>query len=359
MKLCALFFGMFLSLELHAKPDSIQEAWQGISDPAALGTGFTHRLSKLPKIASVDQNPYAWSGSGWVSKMGGINFRWNSIYVTPFYYQSPSLRELRRYRPENIAALSPTEKYDIFMGRYDYPLKQEVFRTVSPEALDWEGICHGWAPASLNHPEPIPVYATNKDGITVTFGSSDIKALLSYYYAAHTNTDGTTYAGLRCNFGRWVGGRNECDQDLNAGAFHIIISNLIGLRKEGIVADLDRYNEIWNHPLVAYLTRYTSKFRNPSPNAAANAYKEVTVETRVFYVDGGPNSFLPLHGTPGQQIGEAVYRYTLELDAAGNIVGGEWLSKRRPDFLWKKPKVEKFEGLLFALPRLLLAERPI
>lgn len=346
-----------ISLSTFAETEAIQEAWQGISDPSALETGFTHRFRSFPKEASIRYNPYAWSGSSWVSKKGGINFRWNSATPTPFYYQSPTLRELRRYRPENIMALSPTEKYDILMSRYDYPLKNEVMKTVSPEALDWEGICHGWAPASLNHPEPVPVYATNAEGITVTFASSDIKALLSYYYAAHTNTDGTTYAGLRCNFGRWVGGKNECEQDLNAGAFHIIIGNLIGLRQEGIAADLDRFDQIWNHPLVAYSTKAITKFRKPSKTAALTAVREVTMLTSVYYVDGGPDSFWPLFGTSGQVFNKVDYTYSLELDVSGNIVGGEWISQKRPDFLWRKPKVKKFTGLLEDLPSLLVLEK--
>jgi hypothetical protein len=28
------------------------------------------------------------------------------------------------------------------------------------------------------------------------------------------------------------------------------------------------------------------------------------------------------------------YRYKLELDVNGNIIGGSWLSDSRPDFLW-------------------------
>lgn len=337
-----------------ATPESILEAWQGFSDPDVLASGFVHRLNQLPAEGAMVYNPKAWSGDYWPSSLGGINYRWNSNYPVSFNYQSPSLRALRGYDRTRIAALSPTEKFDIYVGRYDYPLKAEVAKTVSPQAKDWEGICHGWAPASVNHAEPDAVDATNDEGIVVPFGSSDVKALLSYYYATHTNTDGTTYAGLRCDFGRWTGGRKECDQDFNAGAFHIIITNLLGIKHQGFIADIDRWDEVWNQPIVAFRSQAISGYTRPSRGAAANAVWEVKIQTSIFYTDEGDNSFYPLFGTDGQKFATKTYTYTLELNASGDIVGGEWLSADRPDFAWKKPKVKQFTGLLERLPELLI-----
>lgn len=339
-----------------AEVDAPTEAWQGISAPDVVAAGFTHRLNSLPAEGAMDYNPKAWSGDYWASNKGGINFRWNSNYPSPFNYSSPTLSALRSYDRARIAALSPSEKYDIFAGRYDYPLKNEVWKTVSPTAKDWEGICHGWAPASLHHPEPVAVNATNDDGIVIPFGSSDIKALLSYYYATKTDTDGTTYAGLRCDFGRWTGGRNECEQDLNAGAFHIIMSNLLGIKHQGFIADVDRYDEVWNQPVIGYRTRAISGYAKPSRTAARTAVWEIKMETQFYYTDESVNSTWTLWGTTGQKLVYRIYQYTLEIDSKGDIVGGEWITKDRPDFLWKKPKVKKFTGTLALLPELLILE---
>jgi hypothetical protein len=47
-------------------------------------------------------------------------------------------------------------------------------------------------------------------------------------------------------------------------------------------------------------------------------------------------------GTPAQTTKSKDYEYVLELDIAGNIIGGEWISETRPDMLWMKKKDEKF-----------------
>lgn len=81
----------------------------------------------------------------------------------------------------DIARLSPAEKFDFLNGPYYYPLKAEVEKLAAYDAESWEGICHGRAPASMNHNEPRPKILRNPDGIKIYFGSADIKAILSYY----------------------------------------------------------------------------------------------------------------------------------------------------------------------------------
>ncbi len=41
------------------------------------------------------------------------------------------------------------------------------------------------APASMYYEQPDPFVITNKDGIQIPFGSSDIKALLIYFVAEY------------------------------------------------------------------------------------------------------------------------------------------------------------------------------
>ena len=47
----------------------------------------------------------------------------------------------------------------------------------------WAGYCHGWAPAANRFEEPLPVTVRNADGVEIPFGSSDVKALLTYFEA--------------------------------------------------------------------------------------------------------------------------------------------------------------------------------
>lgn len=337
-----------------AETSDFHEAWKGFSEPEIMASGFTHRFASLPLVGSIKIGPRAWSGHYWPSAEGGINVRWNSPGREGFKYKSPTKEQLRYMNMGQLVQLSPTEKYDLFTGHYDYPMKELAESTASKHAPDWAGICHGWAPATLHHSEPTPKMMTNPDGYLIPFGSDDIKALLSYYYAFHHETDSTHQMGLRCFFGRWMGGAKGCEEDLNAGAFHIVMTNMLGLRKEGFVADIDRYKEVWNQPVVAYSSKVLVDNIPKSKKASELAVKEMKVATDFFYVDEVDHpTWNIIHGTKDQHISKRSYVYRLEIDARGNIVGGEWESDDRPDFLWNREKATEFEGILYRLPELL------
>jgi hypothetical protein len=349
-----LIFSCLLISIAHASTQSINEAWKGFSTPEIMASGFTHNMSKLPLEGTVKIGPRAWSGDYWPSRRGGINYRWNSAAKEGFDYESPSVAQVKKMSLAELATLAPTEKYDLYTGAYDYPMKALAKTATNRHAPDWAGICHGWAPATLNHNEPTPKVMTNPQGIQIPFGSSDIKALLSYYYAFHHKTEGSNQVGLRCFFGRWMGGARACEDDLNAGAFHIVISNMLGLRKEGFLADVDRYKEVWNQPIVAYKSKVLADNLSPSKSAAESTVKEMKIGTEFFYVDEIDNlTWDVVHGSKEQIISSRKYEYRVELDGQGNIVGGEWESDERPDFLWNKEKATEFSGILSHLPDLL------
>jgi hypothetical protein len=349
-----LISALSISLSHAGTNEILDEAWQGFSAPEIMASGFTHKLKELPLEGSVEIGPKAWSGHYWPSQEGGINVRWNHPAKEGFKYKSPSKEQVKRMSLNELATLAPTEKYDLFIGQYDYPMKELAATAASRRAPDWAGICHGWAPATLHHNEPSPKIVTNPDGIQIPFGSSDIKALLSYYYAFHHESEGSNQVGLRCFFGRWMGGARACQEDLNAGAFHIVISNMLGIRHEGFLADVDRYKEVWNQPIVAYKSKIVADNLAPSKGAAESAVKEMKVETDFFYVDEVDNvTWDVVHGTKDQLIAKKSYAYRLEINAYGNIVGGSWDSDERPDFLWNKEKATTFTGILSLLPQLL------
>jgi hypothetical protein len=228
-----------------------------------------------------------------------------------------------------------------------------------PSNLDWEGRCAGWAPASIAFEEPRPVTLKNPWGIEVPFGSSDIKALLTYYNdssskAASPRTRSESYfLGDRCNIDLSENPARASEiscRDTNAGSFHVVLANLIGIAKKGFVIDQTHDAEVWNQPVHGYSTRVLST-REPSSRADLKAVSEIVVETTVvFTVEVQPN-WSPLIGTRGHANAKKVYLSSLEIDATGAIVGGEWLSPDfqpsdatdRPDFMWRNAPY-RFEG---------------
>ncbi len=344
-----------VSLNVSAQSQmNFVEAWRGFSDPDIFDSGFINEFASLPLEGSMVVGPKGWSGDYWASKKGGINIRWNTPDKKGFDYKSPDKELAASMTIDELSALAPTEKYDLFVGDYKYSLKKEASGTASKLARDWAGICHGWAPASIFHNEPTPKVMTNPDGIKIPFGSADIKALISYFYAFHHDTE-TDQMGLRCFFGRWLGGSKACNNDLNAGAFHIVIANKMGLQKEGFMMDVDRFSEVWNQPAVAYKSTILNNDLNPSKDAAKNAVREVRIATEIFYADESDPTWEVGFGTKNQIIAKKDLVYRVEIDAQGKIVGGEWESDERPDFIWnKKPAtLEEFSGIFKDLPRLL------
>jgi hypothetical protein len=67
----------------------------------------------------------------------------------------------------------------------------------------------------------------------------------------------------------------------------------------------------------------------------------------------------PVTGTPAQTTKSKDYEYVLELDIAGNIIGGEWISETRPDMLWMKKKDDKFLNGRLPLAGLNLIYKPV
>lgn len=308
----------------------------------------------LPLKAEVKNGERFWSGDYWALNKGNINLRWNSTHKIGFDYISPTREELLFMTPEQIAELSPTEKFDIYLGRYDYPLKNDVSTVANKNAESWEGICNGWAPASVNHNEPVPKTVRNADGVEIRFGSSDIKALLSYYYAFVHKVESTQQIGSRCPRGNgWFNWNNDCKNDLDAGTFHIIMANKAGRQNRSFMVDIERYKEVWNHPIVSY----NSEIQHESAagkNDPEGTVKVVQIKSLVQFLNSSRrNTWTPVRGTPDQRLIPREYVYDLYLDKENKIIGGDWVSKQRPDFLWTMGAAPEFKGLLAGLGGLL------
>lgn len=342
---------------LNLDLDDEKRAWQGISDPLRMSSTFNRSFSELPLTGSASDPQKYWSSDYWARNKGGINYRWNSARPTGFNLRSPTKDQAMMMTSAELAALAPSEKWDLFNGRYDYPLRKKVAAYASPSRPSWEGICDGWAGAALNHDEPRPLTIANPDGIQIPFGSSDIKGLLSWYYAKEYS-GGFAMMGRRCN-GSNTTSSDRCNHDMNAGAFHIVLANRLGIEGISFIADMDRYAEVWNHLAFDFSSRIVSSNLTPRSTSAMGTVKVVRVRSTVDYVFLlTRNTWEPVLGTNGQRTRSRTYEYYLDLNAEGRIIGGDWITSQRPDFLWLERKVGSFGGLFSRLPEV-LSEIPV
>lgn len=306
---------------------------EGISTEILLDINMSLNFDYLPLKGELKSKGKFWSGDSWRLDKGAINYRWNSPGQEGFNYHSPGSREAFTYPRSMLEKLSPAEKYDLYMGRYDYPLKWEVDRVARSGTLSWEGLCHGWAGASINHPEPEPRVMTNPDGVEIPFGSSDIKALLTWAYSKVIIRPEDSL-GKRCEGNDFS--HEYCDNDLSALSFHVVLTNKLGLRSQPIIADMDRYKEVWNHPILSYESTIEKMVSSPTGRTAI-------IKTEMIYLDVLAQNSWEKHPSVRSRM---TTRYKLEIDKRGNITKGRWLSRERPDFLWTVKEQENFPGYL-------------
>jgi hypothetical protein len=329
-------------------------------------------FASLPLEGKLKDSTLGWSETYWPSNVGGIAYRWNSKNPQPFKYKLLTRQEVLAATQEQLSELSPAELYDIAMGDYNYTLTKKVLKSTSPKELWWEGICHGWSQAASNYPEPAPVVVVNKDGVKVPFGSSDVKGLLSLHDA--NNSKGFfVRVGDRCDVRGKVKGEESPEDgpisppserdankpkcsDVNAGAYHVVISSMIGINSQGFVADVDRFNDVWNQPVKEYASEVVGSEPVSDAEAKTGVKSKLRVKTKMIYGEEldfytpeleaeGEVHFVskePVSNTIHEKTRFKVYEYILELDVNGKIIGGSWITETRPDMLWTKKKDDAF-----------------
>lgn len=296
---------------------AIADTWNGYNNPANMDVGndYIYNLNQLPEKSTLDRLP--WSETYWPTDKGSINYRWNSPDKDGFYYIPYSKSQILKMSIDELKTLAPSEKYDIYMGHYDYPLYNEARSYGNPHAKDWSGICDGWSIAAIQYAEPAAVIMTNPDGILVPFGSSDVKGLMSYAAAASHFNSGAKQVGTKC--GIW-----SCN-DINPGAMHVVLANQIGIKKQGFVTERFPGNQIWNQPTYGY------EF-----NLLGSTSTGVRVHGILQYTDElDDSSWDPVVGTPKFKSDKIEMDYDLDLDSSNNIIGGSFLNgSDHPGFLW-------------------------
>lgn len=332
-------------------PMTALAAWSGSDSPARMGAHFEYRFERLPMQAKLESVGLAWPGNYWPNNKGGIAHRWRSANPQNFDYRSPRLEQILSMDKSKLNELSPAEKYDIFMGRYDYPTVRSVWGQNRSYHKEWYGICHGMAPASLNHAEPSPVTVVNPDGIELTFYTADVKGLLAYFYAKKSDSR-VIQIGRRCFINGKIPllNRTRGCKGVNPASFHVILANKLGIDQTSFIADMDRYAPVWNHAALEYRSEILGHSRNLRGTTYGTVEK-VLVKTTVSYAASIDPTDLPVIGTSKAEYDKRTYKYWLYLASNGDIIDGEWVSEERPDFLWTQEK-ENFDGYWEGVNRL-------
>jgi hypothetical protein len=322
---------------------------------AFFGTKMEMNLKKLPTTGV--HTPAPWAGPYWPTYQDSINVKWNQgqpsaaeKYAKAFgkdvatFMNNVSKKNgidsqsTRRKCSSNndCSGLTDGSQCSIRAGKtsgYCIPT--------------WFGICHAWAPAAILEAEPNCPVTHNG----VTFQPMDLKALVSSIYDGAKIS--TVFTGARFNGGTDTTdsyGRhsNNAFRDLNPAYFHIASANLLGKLNTTFVVDVTAGSEVWNQPVRGFKVYEKTAMSLASAaktfyglqtypwNSAAKSI--VYVKSRLSwifetYTDGG----LVSSGQINQYTTGAYYTYLLELDAAGNIIGGEWVydsDENHPDFLW-------------------------
>jgi hypothetical protein len=153
-----------------------------------------------------------------------------------------------------------------------------------------------------------------------------------------------------------AGGRT-IDQDCydnNPGSWHLGVLNQLGLRGRSLVLDVTYDYEVWNQPIYSYnFVYFNPKNKNETDSLAEalipiedytkDKFKKYRSKDAVSIVGVAMDVTYVVENNPTpQRVDSAAddsyksvrYLYDLELDRAGNIIGGEWMHNLHPDFLW-------------------------
>ena len=276
----------------------------------------------------------------------------------------------------------------------------------------WEGICNGWSTAAGVIPRPLHSFSIKlPNGKDLKFYPEDVKALISQYWfnsliqnSKSEYTDqvsgeekfngGTLMQGLRCNnkspkkdeWGRFYDSEpdpysktNEIEPrcvGVHPAIWHMALINIIGKQGRSFIVERKIKAAVDNHPMsdykMSFFNPYTGddghlsssikeinrddqfyKFRNK------NAKYIVGVSTTMAYIDWirpvRLNNESSDYDKNNREFVDMMY--DLELDANGEIVGGQWRAaktgktflnfgkgRKQPDFFWVITKDWKKSG---------------
>ena len=336
-----------------------------------LGNGLIRNLDELhrqtPNFKRLDVQP--WSDSYWPLYSGAAAWRYGDRELSASNWQeyfdfSHIQKPVVSVQGQDREDLSPAEKYDLLVGDTQFTLSKRSWDSgkgyyeSNGSVERWMGLCHGWAAAAYMLPRPTQsVTVPDANGEPLKFYPSDIKALGTLLWAEAPFE--TRFIGGRCNIKNPAKDENgrviepDCT-DTNPASWHLAVLNQLGLSGRSLIMDATYDYQVWNQPVLGYNLQYFNPltYRSASDPAdvmislesydkdrfstyrSRRAASIVGVQMQVEYmVETNPthrSTDMPRY----DGVSRVTYYYDLEIDANGQVIGGEWYQNRHPDFLW-------------------------
>lgn len=269
----------------------------------------------------------------------------------------------------------------------------------------WEGICHGWSTAAGIVPRPKKSVVFNlPDGRELKFYPDDLKGLAAMLWAnsliqdgkynpvneknenlvaengEKAVTGGIIMQGLRCNnkkpktdeWGRYYDAAPDFFSKkleprcvgVHPATWHMGLVNIIGNQGRSFIVERKIKAAVDNHPLSAYDMKFFNPY-NGKYGSLADSVRPLTEDDQFFDFRNGETKLIvgvkttmvymdwetPERKSSDQEAfdspKEVEMLYDLELDADGNIIGGQWRTTEvgknflnigaghtQPDFFW-------------------------
>jgi len=305
----------------------------------AWNDSFTRRLDDLPATGEVPDNKKPYSGGYYAEGDGGTD-------------------------QVMVGGKSPLAKYDdAFYGGDNRAAAWE--RSKHNSNVEWAGHCNGYSAGAQRNPQE-PSRSVVRNG--VTFAPQDIKALIAevymsadYEFLGGNRCDDATYESYNTALPTPANRQDptvmgDCE-DVNPGTFHAVLGNWIGRMHHTIIMDSFGGYQIWNYPLYKYQViskQYVTAAQAAQYVTGGNTYKFNPSAAKFAYV----HTVITYAAALRQEVLGQLYpktmdlTYILEMDAGGEIIGGEWTGSSQaahPDFLWvalapQQPNGTRFMG---------------
>ena len=211
---------------------------------------------------------------------------------------------------------SPLAKYDAFVekasGRNPGSTVWEK-QHHSEDSVGWSGHCNGWAAASVLYPEPTKFLW---DPVSQNFFfPSDLKGILAE----------SSFCANWAFYGhRYWGNPGDELRDIHPDLFHKVLVYYLDQIKKPIALDYYRDEKVDNNVVTGYRFEITRESGNPH-----RFHVDAKLKRHDYDHDRDERSGKAPSAMKG------IYHYTLEVDDAGQITGGEWDTRSdNPDFLW-------------------------
>lgn len=341
-------------------------------------------INALPSSGRAERN--IWPSTYWPVYKDSINQRWNDSELSPaekydmaFNGWEPSA-EAMAYKPYTAGGECSDFDREYYSTRgllatyvsenmgnedardsFDNDGDGEVDECGDRDGVEtWWGLCHAWVPAAMLEKQPQNSVEANG----VTFYPGDIEALIIAAY----HRSAADMIGDRCNdkdVERDEQGRvsDLACRDTNPGTLHLIATNYLGLNSRSFAEDRTFNYEVWNQPVVSF------EVVSMDEVSVEEALTELEVEPdeagtflNGYHFNEGAVSLYSVAMTltylTESEASETAndsrdferndhYTYILEVDADGEIIGGEWTGDSKeahPDFLWL-PKQREYSAI--------------